>query len=350
MRRLFVLLAVLGCGGSEPSVPAAAAPAPEPTFEAVATCDVPGVVTVAGVPRAALEVGMRASAPSGERSFRGVAEASTATAPDGSFSVAAPCGTRIHLMFPGWIWANEPPEVTAEAAPGSLDVVLVPERSARIRVVDDAGEPVVAELRRPGGEVVPIPATGADVVGLPYGGVAGTLVAPGLPERTWRMNRSDVLAEVEPRSFDATVRLGIDAPLWVTVPDPRDVAGIWCLDGTARGAPCKLRDSSWFCECGALDRVGIATTLWEVGLARDVVGKDLVLEAWPNVVTQCLHVGDEGVANVRPAGVHDRLLLGTTGPASKLCLTLPEGEPLEVVQDDRVIPHVATEAGDVDLR
>ncbi len=298
---------------------------------------------------AAVAIEMRASEPVGEREYRGVAEDTGSSTADGAFSFAAPCATRISLAFPGWIWANEPQEVTAEPEPSPLDVVLVPQRTAHLKIVDAAGAPLTGLLTRTTGEVLPIPVDGVHIKGLPYGHVAGTITAEGQAPRTWRMNRSDELAEDHPREFEATVRLGAEAPLWVWVPDPRDVAGVWCIADSKRADPCKLRDSAWFCECGGVDRVGIATRLWDVGLVRDVEGKDLVIESWPEPVKQCLTVGESGTANVRPAGVHDRLLLGTTGVASNLCVELPQGEALEVVLGDEVIPHTPTSPGEVEL-
>jgi hypothetical protein len=296
-----------------------------------------------------LVIGMHASEQTDERTFRGVAEGSVTTGPDGEFSLEAPCGSRLQLSFRGWIWAGEPPEVIAEPASGGLDITLIAERSARLSVVNGRGEAMTAELHRPGGEVIPIPPAGVEIVGLPYGHVAGTIVAEGSPDRIWRMNRSDVLAEVQPRRFEATVRLDPQAPVWIHVPDPRDVTGIWCVAEGARAAPCKLRDSAWYCECGGIDRVGIATTLWDVALVRDVVGKDLVVQEWPPAVTQCIHAADAGTADIRPAGVADRLLLGTTGIAANLCVTLPRGERLEVVVGDVIRPHVPMQPGDIEL-
>ncbi len=170
MRRLFVLIALLGCGTSEP----APEPTPEPVTPPALDCSVLGVVTVAMEP-AAVAIEMRASEPVGEREYRGVAEDTGSSTADGAFSFAAPCATRISLAFPGWIWANEPQEVTAEPEPSPLDVVLVPQRTAHLKIVDAAGAPLTGLLTRTTGEVLPIPVDGVHIKGLPYGHVAGTI-------------------------------------------------------------------------------------------------------------------------------------------------------------------------------
>lgn len=344
MRRLFVLIALLGCGASEPAPNGASTPAATPA----AACSVTGVVTRGDVP-SAVPVHMRASQPVGEREFRGVLEDQAVSGSDGTFSFGAPCGSRVQLRFDGWIWANEPPEVTAEPAPSPLSVVLVPERAAHLRLEDVAGNALTGELTRITGEVLAVPPEGVEVVGLSYGHIAGTITSAGHAPRTWRMNRSDEFAEVEPRHFEVTVRMGAEAPLWVWVPDPRDVAGVWCIVDGARGDGCKLRDGAWYCACGGVDRVGIATKLWDVGLVREVEGKDLVVEAWPAPVKQCLIVGEGGTANIHPAGVPDRLLLGATGIASNLCVTLPKGEALEVDFGGETLPHMPMSPGEVEL-
>ncbi len=345
MRRLFLVTLLLGCGGPEPapatpSEPVVEAPSPE--------CAVTGTVLQGMAPRPGTRVDLRASEAVAEGQFRSIATAAGTTAEDGTFSLLAPCGSRVQLRFDGWIWANEPPSVTAEPAAAPLEIHLVPERHVHLKVTGAGGEAIEATLTRPDGSTEAIGADGAEVEGVSYGKVTGTLSAPGHPSRTWRLHRSDSLHEVEPREYEATVSLAGDAPLWVSVPDPRDVSGIWCLVEGARGDPCKLRDGAWICACGGVDRVGVATKLWDVGLARDVSDKDVEIAAWPDAVEQCLSLpGAEGTAAVAPAGVVDRLLLGKTGPAGKLCGAFPKGEPLEVRAGDRVVPHTADAPGDV---
>lgn len=346
--RTAILASVCLLGCSSPSEPVAPVePAPEPAV--AADCAVSGVVkSSAGVVLSGRAVSLQASEARDERRWTAVYSTTATTDADGRFSANAPCGTRIQLRFEGWNWGNEPTQVLAEPSAPPLDVVLFSERKVRLLLTDIAGAPLVGTLERVGGAPQVVPVEGLALDGVGYGQVAGTVAADGVPPRVWRLNRSDQLNEVEPQHFVATLRLGPEAPLWVHVPEPRDVSGVWCIEDGRRGATCKLRESSWFCECGAADRVGVATKLWEVGLVRDVPAKDLQIEAWPEVVEQCIAAGD-GTATLRPAGVDDRLLLGTSGPAGRLCVDLPKGEKLEVVVGDRVVEHVPVEPGHVEL-
>ena len=189
--------------------------------------------------------------------------------------------------------------------------------------------------------------------GIPYGRVAGTIEARGRAPRTWRLSRSDTLHEIGPMVFEATVEMGDGAPLWVELParELREVLGAWCVQDGARAERCKLRDGGYQCPCGE-QRVAVAADRWDVGIAREVAGRDLELEALPEAVEQCLTVSGADQVRVHPADVDDVALLGKRGPGDRFCLRLPLGEPVIVLPEGESagIPHRAEAAGDVTLR
>ena len=356
----FLLVALLaGCSGDD----AAPAPAPEPTAaptpDAPApTCPVTGVVShhhEDDHPLAGVRVTGRASEEVDGSLRRGVAEQSTTTDAAGAFTLELPCGSMVLLEVEGWVWPVHPADLVAEPAAAPLDVVVMPARRVRLWIAGDPGEPVEGARFVPagGGPAQDIPFEGLELEGLPYGQVAGTIEADGRPPRTWRVSRSDTLAEVGPMVFEATVHMGDEAPLWIELPsrEVREVAGAWCVVDGARGERCKLRDGGFQCPC-VEQRVALAAERWDVGIVRDVVQRDLAFEALPEAVEQCLVVGDAERVRVHPDGVDDVTLLGKRGPADRFCLKLPAGQPVRVVPDgeEQGLRHVPDAPGDVLLR
>lgn len=275
---------------------------------------------------------------------------------NGRFDLRLKCGAVVRLEFEGWIWASHPAELIAEARPAPLEITLLPERTVRLWVAGDPGEPVqnARFLPADGGPAVPVPFEGLHLEGIPYGRVAGTIEVDGRPARTWRLSRSDTLDEIGPMVFEATVHMGDGAPLWIELAarEVREVVGAWCVQEGVRGQRCKLRDGGFHCPC-VEQRVAVATERWDVGVVRDVSGGDVEFEALPEAVEQCLAVAGAERVRVHPAGVDDVALLGKRGPGERFCLRLPRGEAVTVVPEGEVaasIAHVAEQPGDVVLR
>lgn len=348
---LLLLLAFAACS---------APPEPPPDLSSVTPpprCPVLGVVQHHdGGPMAGVTISGSASEEVDETRARQVDSGRTISAADGSFALELTCGARVRLEFDGWIWAIHPADLIAEPAPAPLEIRLLPAREVRLWVTDGAAQRLEgARLVPPGGgEGQPIPFEGLRLEGIPYGRVIGTIEADSQPSRTWRMNRSDELEEVGPMHFEATVRLGEDAPLWIEVPDldADEIVGAWCVQDGQRGERCKLRDGGWHCPCSE-QRVALAAQRWDVAVVRDVVGRDLEFEQLPAAVAQCLTVPGGERLRIHPAGVDDVALLGKRGPAEGFCLRLPRAEAVEVVvegEPERRLLHRADQPGDVVLR
>lgn len=357
---LACLASVAACGPS-PGSPAAEPIPPDPVPSPVPapSCRMDGRVTAEGdAPLPGQAVRAFASEAVREGLWREVARAEVVAGPDGGFDLSLPCGALVRLEFPGWTWPMHPDDLLAEPAAAPLDVRLAPERIARLWVTDAEGKRVSATFARSGGGVaVPVPWEGLVVEGIPYGEVAGTLRAEGFLPRAWRLGRSDELHEVAPSRYEASVRLGAGAPFWVVVPPEEvvDVSGAWCLSGGLRGDPCRLRDGAWHCACDGSSGVAIASTRWDVGIVRSPRDGDVDFAALPGRVEQCLSAGSEGTLRIQPAGVQDVLLLGVRRHASRACLALPQGEPIDAILESdvglaRSFRHVAIQPGDVVLR
>jgi hypothetical protein len=357
---LFALPALLlACSSGDPVRPGGHSPEEvEEETPPLPVCVINGTVTSEdGTPMGGIPVEGTASERTSETSWKGIAFEKTVTKENGRFGmVTLPCGTRISLEFDGWVWPVHPDLLKAEKEMPELEVRLVPARQVKLNVAGADGVTVKGTFVRAGQEeALPIPLSGLLVEGISYGRVAGTVSAPGLGERVWRLNRSDELHEVGPGHFEAIVHLGPEAPLWVVVPGVQgtELSGIWCVADGVRAADCKLRDGGWHCPCGTGDLVGIAAKRWDVGIVRQVERKDLEIVDLPEPIEQCITVARADQVIIHPEGVEDTLLLGARGPADGLCMALPKGEKLLVVEEGEppdVMPHVAEEPGDVALR
>ncbi|MEE2827785.1 MAG: hypothetical protein VX498_01240, partial [Myxococcota bacterium] len=237
---IFGGLLLVACSAEEPRT---APPAPAPEADQP-LCSFSGIaLSEHKEPLAGLEITGRAMVRTGERSWKGIGESSLRSDAEGRFELELPCGSELALSFEAWSWQLEPDHLVVEPGAEPLPIYLLPEREVLLQLRNASGRLVEGSFLRTGSaEPVAVPRSGLLIEGLTWGKVSGLLSANGLPDRSWKLNRSDELHEPAPDKFEAIVILGEKLPVWVAFEarDHRRVAGVWCVENGARGAACKL--------------------------------------------------------------------------------------------------------------
>ena len=309
-------------------------------------------------PLADLEITGRSMVRTGERTWKGVGEATVRSDAEGGFDFEVLCGSDLALSFEDWSWQLEPDHLLVEPGAEPMPIYLLPEREVLLHLRNPAGVLVEGSFLRSGStEPLPVPRSGLLVEGLSWGKVSGILSAEGLPDRAWKLNRSDELHEPAPDKFEAIVMLGEELPVWVSFEarDHRRVAGVWCVESDARGEVCKLNHGAWYCPCVGVSAVVIGSDRWDGTILRPTSGSELQVGALPQPLRQCFSFSGSGRLSVRPPGVRGDALTAVTVPlpdrsaggSRRGCVNLAAGESLEAVAGEIRVLFVTT--GDVDV-
>jgi len=324
----------------------AAPPAPAPTPTPEPLCAVTGKVHHGATPVVAAAVTASASKQVSERQWSGVGRVQTTTAEDGGFAVELPCGAKFDLLVHGWNFNLR--EVWIEPGMAPLKVDVISALLIDLVVIGPDGERVEATLDR-GHEVVPISTEGTDLHGILSGDVAGVIRSPGLPDRTWVPDRSDVLQTEHQGHLLASVRLGPTDVRWLVPPGNALEAEAWCVADGARGDSCQHTPGSRRCVCpGGL--LAWRAPGWDVAALTQLDGPELVLKSVPPSRRVCF-TGAGPAAKVGPAGVAHDLVVGTLAKpdGEAQCVVAPVSQDLTVTSGGRTWPIPAGTAERVAL-